>query len=163
MLVRGVILLIATATATFAQSIAIGDFESLGGKPEVELASTIRNLLLSQFVAEGFRAELVSVPSSDMPVAQGADLTIVGQYIRTENGLLLYGQIFTERGMIEAYSLETDLPLYRLNDQEMLESDRARIERFGKRVVARVKTNPRSILRADNIAEHFKGTRVGTR
>ena len=104
MLVRGVILLIATATATFAQSIAIGDFESLGAKPEAELAGTIRDLLLKQFIAEGFRAELVSVPSSDMPVAQGADLTIVGQYIRTENGLLLYGQIFTERGMIEAYN-----------------------------------------------------------
>jgi outer membrane receptor protein involved in Fe transport len=89
--------------------------------------------------------------------------TIKGQYRRDASGLSLYAQIYSARGeLIDAYAIETSQEQGVLMDpEEMRGYEASQVRSFAQKVALRLKSNPRSVVRHENIDEYLRSTRAG--
>ena len=126
-------------------------------------------------LAEAIRKELLTVLSSHGlygPKGNGpreATATVSGFYSRTKKGnLILYGQIYRapDRTLIDAYNEEADwadLEGIDIPDADLRVTDAQAIERFAKRIVALLVSNPFLRQRPHNVERFVSGSRISGR
>lgn len=95
---------------------------------------------------------------------QSTPFSIRGQYRRDASGLSLYAQIYSAKNeIIDAYATETSLEQGVVMDaEEMRGYEGSLVRSFALKVALRLKSNPRSVVRQENIDEYLRSTRAAS-